>query len=90
MKIAMFSTKEQYRDHLNSMADAIEANGLRRAQESLESAQTGKGKYEWLRFNNIPEDSYESAWMLHIEWIKAEVRDLKHKIAKLRRDAMNA
>ena len=47
MKLAMFSTPQQFADWHNKEADLIEANGLKQAREALAMARRAGKDVKW-------------------------------------------
>ena len=90
MKIGLFKEPEDYAKSCNELADAIERNGLRIQTELLDKARRGIGRKEYLAFNKVSAERADQVWAEYIDWLEKDVKYLKARIRKLRREAAKA
>lgn len=90
MKMSLFTNPEQFADWALRQAELIENNGLRVARELYYRALEGESRDEFLKVNNISDESADEAWEHHIDWLEKDVEALEKKVRKYRRDAKKA
>lgn len=88
MKLAMFTTKEQYLEWLRGQLEYAEKAHKLRIEE-YEMAKTDKVyRRNWMAMNHIDE-TRDDVWAEHLDWMWGAVKCAARKISKIRRQIRN-
>ena len=87
MKIAMFTTVEGYKKHLEGNI-ALYTKAVQQAQEYYEMTVRGDNRASWLKANNMNVDDPRAAmaWDNHIDWAADVLKYEQRKLRKARRE----
>lgn len=89
MKLAFFTTKEQYIRYLNERVESS-GKGLAREKKFLQDELKGIGKKSFCAMNKIPAELQDAEWAHHIEWRAKNVKYYERQIKKWEREIRKA